>query len=273
MTTSSENERLVYEIRRRGWRQGSALTNGADRSVGGDGMGLDKSYTHWILLSHDCDIVHRDFENEPNVEVIGGKLVPTPDGNLFHGKNPRRLQIEINKQWVEFHASTRRFIGRNHLANLDPDNNVDLGTSDARSLASWAARRYVRTALPDSFNRRLQSHEKDIKKLLSREGRDICTVYILLIDDAELPEEKEYKIILVAAMLDRDFDMPARRTAVEKTMETIVSLISKCDNITVDKLYTYAERDISLTDIRSLRRLEFDYLSYSDGNAPPSPRP
>jgi len=55
-----------------------------------------------ILLSHDCDIVHHDLTREPSAEFITMRRAGAPDGNLTHGKNPRRLHMDRQGRAVEF---------------------------------------------------------------------------------------------------------------------------------------------------------------------------
>jgi len=274
MAQSAKNDQITEEIRQKGWRQGSIITAEQNEVNSLEQMGLvPKDYTHWLLLSHDCDIVHHDFENEPHVEIMAARFVDSSDGNLLHGKNPRRLQLKMGEQWIEFHVGTRKFIERRHLANLAPDRSIALPRDAVQSLAGWVARRYVRVGLPDSFNNRLQVQLKNINKLMAKEGSSICTVYVLLSDDIELPEEKDYRIDIVAAMRDEDHDQTEKRTEVEKALGTFCQVLSKCRGIKVENSQVRPERNISLTDIRYLRRMEFDYMSRSDSDAPPCPRP
>ena len=273
MAQSAKNDPIIEEIRKKCWRQGSIITAEKNDVNSLDQVGLVlNGCTHWFLLSHDCDIVHHDFENEPHVEIMAARFVDSSDGNLLHGKNPRRLQLKMREQWIEFHVGSRKFIDRRHLAHLVPDRGIALPPDAVQSLAGWVARRYVRTAFPDSFNNRLQGREQQIKKLMSNEGGNICTLYVLLADQGELPPDQTYIIEIVAVMRDGDFDVAEKRAAVEKTLGNLCILISECGGITVDRQTTRGERDISLTDLRSLQRLEFDHFSRSENSAASSPR-
>ncbi len=275
MAETSDNESWISTIRQKAWRQGSVVKAGVELSAvpGLKSAELKKDVTHWVLLSHDCDIHHHDFTNEPNVELVGAQIVTAPDGTVAYGKNPRRLQIRIHEQWVEFHAGSRTFIERRHLVDLTPDPMLTLSLENVQSLSTWTARRYIRTAFPDSFNNRLQAQGKNINKLMSREGSAICTLYVLLSDEIELPDGEVYRIDVVAAMRDEDYNHPEKRVAVETTLGKLCGLLNSCAGIKTEKSEVRAERDISLTDVRFLRRLEFDYMSLNESDAPPSPRP
>lgn len=274
MAQSAKNDPLIKEIRKKGWRQGSIITAEQNKVNSPEQVGLFlNDCTHWLLLSHDCDIVHHDFENEPHVEIMAARFVDSSDGNLLHGKNPRCLQVKMGEQWIEFHVGSRRLIERRHLAYLVPDSGITLQRDAVQSLAGWVARRYVRTAFPDSFNKRLQGRDQQIKKLMSNEGGNICTIYLLLSDEIELPDEEVYRIDVVAAMRDEDYNHPQKRVPVETTLGKLCGLLNSCAGIKTEKSEVRAERDISLTDIRFLRRLEFDYLSRNESDAPPSLRP
>ena len=49
-----------------------------------------------VILSQICDIYQR-IEEEPYIDLLAGYF-DKKDGNFFHGKNPRRLQIGFQKK-------------------------------------------------------------------------------------------------------------------------------------------------------------------------------
>ena len=55
-----------------------------------------------IVISHDCDLVQTPSV-EPNVEIIVGRAIESPDGSFTYSKNPRKLHLECT-------AGTQRFL-------------------------------------------------------------------------------------------------------------------------------------------------------------------
>jgi hypothetical protein len=273
MAQPQKNDPIIEGIRRKGWRQGSIISADKNEVNSLEQMGLVlKDFTHWLLLSHDCDIVHHDFENEPYVEVIAAKMVNFSDGNLLHGKNPRRLQLRMEDKWIELNVGTRRFIERQRLTALIPDNNITIPPDAVQSLAGWVARRYVRTAFPDSFNNRLRPVASDLPKLLKNHGAWISAVYAA-VELIELPEEKIYDLILIATMNENDFCVGGRKKEVQIACAQIEALINgKCKGIKIREVKLLAESELSLAEWRKLGRLEFDYLSPDKDTSQHPPR-
>jgi hypothetical protein len=80
------------------WRQGHFLPDEALRSF----EVTESADKLAIVISHDCDIVQTPSV-EPNVEIVVGRAIETPDGNFKYSKNPRKLHLECT-------AGTQRFL-------------------------------------------------------------------------------------------------------------------------------------------------------------------
>src|ERR1700748_1181562 len=72
------------------WRQGHVL-----RSETASRLALVNSDADAcaIVISHDCDLSNDNLAAEPDVELIVGKVLPTPNGSFTWGKSPRTLHL------------------------------------------------------------------------------------------------------------------------------------------------------------------------------------
>ncbi len=272
MSELGDHSALISAIRRNKWRQGAVVSALAVPSQLFPLLDRDKS--HWVVLSHDCDILHHDLENEPHAEVIALAVNRLRDGNLLYGKNPRRLQIQSHAagHCLEFHANSRRFIPRRCLADCHPDDAVALSPEQVQELASWIARRYVRTAFPDAFNARLQPINSELIRVLKRDGEWISGIYVAM-EMAELSADQPYDVLMTITMLDQDFSQPDRRSRVQQTCDIIEVLVNAQKRaISIKNIQMLPESQLNLTDWKKLRRLEFDYLSAGGESSPATPR-
>lgn len=263
---------LISAIRRNNWRQGAVVSASAVPLQ--LSPLLDKDKSHWAVLSHDCDILHHDLENETHAEVIALAVNQLRDGNLLYGKNPRRLQIQSHgaDHCLEFHANSRRFIPRRCLADCHPDDALALSREQVQELASWIARRYVRTAFPDTFNNRIRPITSDLTKLLKSSGKWISGIYAAM-EMEELPEDKPYDLIMTITMRDEDFIVLDRKEAIQHVCNVIEALVNKnLRDIEIKRVLMLPESRLSLADWRKLHRLEFDYLSAGGDSSPATPR-
>lgn len=76
----------------------------------------------YVLLTQDCDILHHDYDAEPDVELHVARLVIEPNGNLFHAKNPRRLQFTVADRTYEIKMHERCRLPRTCLLDNVPCN-------------------------------------------------------------------------------------------------------------------------------------------------------
>jgi len=94
------DETDAQKIRDAGWRQGSILPLELVRRLIKDGScpsleefreSADDDW--WLVVSQDCDVVQRDFDKEPFVEIIRVETTEAHVGGDHWGKNPRRFQF------------------------------------------------------------------------------------------------------------------------------------------------------------------------------------
>lgn len=165
------------------WHQGQVLPDEAVQGLGLVGAGrVEPHKAIWVVITHDCDLV-ADVVREPNVEVIGGRRIDTPDGNAMHGKTARRLHLEFHREGavvpVELCAPDKRRLDKDALASYVPDAAWSLDASNFAVLQYWLASRYRRAAFPDAFEKCLEDTKlKDaLARILKPLGDCIRAVY------------------------------------------------------------------------------------------------
>lgn len=167
------------------WRQGHVLSPG---SVAALGLSTPESSSRAtaIAISHDCDLA-QDAKNEPNVEIILGRIIDSANGNFSHSKNPRCLHLSCtggtDHVVIELLATAKRSIpkeGGNGLARHAPDQKMRLTPKETTILQHWLAARYRRAAFPDEFDRRLDREtglREALAKILKPTSTHIRAVY------------------------------------------------------------------------------------------------
>jgi hypothetical protein len=257
------------QIKKDGWRQGSVLPTSLVNALRRakflpDTVGLDDVV---IVVSHDCDVTNGSFDTEPTVELLPLSIVTKGDSR-FGFNNPRRYQFKDNGSGTEFlfvaSIHDRRSVSRAALLGYTPDIGRGLETENVKRLCTWIARRYTRAAFPDAFNERtkraIQSFPRKIK---SRE--DLLAGIYVLVSDQELPEGEKYEIEVWATMTSEKYDDPKQRTDGQSLLDKLEASLSECEGIEVVAAELRSEAEVSLDDLRRLKRWDFDSLSLRDG--------
>ena len=140
-----------------------------------------------------------------------------------------------------------------------------LEQASTEMLADWTARKFIRPALPDEFNRRRQAVMQKVIRAAAR-CPDMTAIYIALNDDAELAPDEKYEIFVLATVLPVVEADKIRFAKVAETIQTIALELDSAQGISVLDFSARSEGDVSLFERRQLLRLELDYLSARDGN-------
>ena len=93
-----------------------------------------------MVITHDCDCV-ADPEQEDQVEVILGSQIGKPDGNYTHGKNPRKLHLELSQcgKLIELVTMPRVALEKVELFAFTPDYAWTLSREEKTILVRWLA--------------------------------------------------------------------------------------------------------------------------------------
>jgi len=248
------------ELKGLGWRQGSILPRGI--------VEVEEQEVA-IVVSQDCDLLNEDLAKEPVFEILVAKRIKRLDGNFIKGRNPRRINVSASRAgetWLlDAHASSRSFQSREVLLGNRPDG--DVAADDLDYLKRWLGRRYYRAAFPDNFNERIRPANDKIEARLLNLSKPLTSVF-LAVSDAELPPGRDYEITIYGAMLDDDYQDQALRDAALQEMTALATAVGGCTGISVLDFDVRGEADISLNDLRTLSRWDYDSLSLKAPGAP-----
>jgi hypothetical protein len=152
------------------WRQGHVLP--AAKALG---LRLIKkkelSSRLAVVMSHDCDLANT-IEDEPNVEIIIGTLIPGSSADKTHAKNVRILHIEMDgpggRKHLELVANAKVTIPKRRLSDFSPDSAYSFGKPEIETFRSWLAARYRRASIPDGLQALVRSIFEDVAKKKDR---------------------------------------------------------------------------------------------------------
>ena len=163
--------------------------------------GDDSSFA--MVITHDCDCV-ADPEQEELVEIIFGAQIGKPDGNYTHGKNPRKLHLELSQcgKLVELAISPRVTVEKRELLIHDPDSNWTLSREEKTILVRWLASRYSRPAFPDELVERLRLVNNDFRKAARYHGDKVIGVFIDFEPGDEIQSKDEPYAIGISVVYD-----------------------------------------------------------------------
>lgn len=209
-------------------------------------------------------MLHHDYESEPTIEMHVGRPVDKANGNLLHAKNPRRLQFASGGQTYEITMHERCHAPRNCLLNRVPQE-PKLDDGVIGTIVRWTANRYLRSAFPDEFNKRINAAKKPLKRLesaLKRDGDLITGIFLMVDPPDEIGPEEQYRVIMRLTAKEEVFDGSAVETTALKLTETVRSEFNSIDGIELVDYQLVSEADFSLADVRTMQRWDYDYLTY-----------
>jgi hypothetical protein len=266
------------QIKQSGWRQGSILSDDLVASlVAVDALPEFSEAGRWVVVSHDCDVTNASLSAEPRVELIFGERIclEKKDGNKEWGKNSRLLQVSdplknAGQEHFQFNAHHRFWIPRQCLIGHRPADQI-LTLETVHRLAIWLTKRYIRSAFPDEFNERTRPAVNRLRKKFKKSG-DLLTGVYVLVEDVELATDEDYKIIVCGVMRDQQFADHAMREAATKLQNLIEAELDKCDGIAIVQSDLRSESQISLAELRLLKRWDFDDLTLRDEDSDAIPK-
>jgi hypothetical protein len=157
------------QIHANGWCQGAVchLSKLSAEDLGVPVIEASRADALAILVSHDCDVVHRGV-NEPVVEWLVATPIAKKDRNSFYfdGRNPRRLHFDHHDAAYEIWARDRFMTPRKVLEQLSAETDLALTTKLTKLITRWLSKRYIRPAFPDAFNTRLRTIQEEIREAL-----------------------------------------------------------------------------------------------------------
>jgi hypothetical protein len=253
----------IPQIPDRRWRQGSIIPHEAltPHLPAVDPEAL------YILLTQDCDILHHDYDAEPDIEMHIARTADETDGNLLHAKNPRRLQFTVADRTYEIKMHERCHAPRESLLGHVPPE-LNLGEDLIRTIVRWTANRYLRSAFPDAFNERLVAAKRSMRRIeaaLKRDGGLITGIFLWVDPPEEIAAERRYRVIMRLTAKEDVFEQTETETRALELNETIRREFDSIEGIEIVDYQLVSESDFSLADMRTMLRWDYDYLSYRAG--------
>ena len=261
------NDSNYFKIK--SWRQGilisekSTIQTLLDNSCG---YMLDVSQVPEILMiiSQSCDILHDKVEDEPYIEFLAGYIFKKEDRNLFNGKNPRRLQVIHDKKILSFAIHDILRVPKDVFERVDPKPaSIIMERDKINLIANWVAKRYVRAAFPDEFNRRIKEAKKAEKASKNPLMGNVSLIFID-VSDEELDIDHDYFVKMMVGV--------AHKTD-PKIFPEIEDLLFDAFNvqgITIE-IEVHDDYDITYKTINTYRRYDWDYRSLPDDSDVASP--
>ena len=267
---------LLSDPRAHNWRQGRLASptvidriRGLDlalmRPIGGEDI--------CVIASQDCDICCDSFDEEPIFEVVVGRRLPveSEDGNLFYGKNPRKLQLWIEapegKTLYQLNIHERISAPRLFLGEAEDGPTGSLSATDLEVFRRWLGRRYYRSALPTEFNERCRPAQGFVAEKLKKHGAIITAVY-LQIDPRyeELRADESYRVFVHLTVLPETASSPELLRKALLAQSSFEKAFARCQGIELLGVQIASEDEFSLRDIQqTVRWDQFDYISYRAG--------
>jgi hypothetical protein len=267
-------------IERHGWRQGAVLgANLAAKARELASNGIIFAESDWLIVtSHDCDVVNGKLDKEPTVEVLRAAVVQQkkPGTQQVWGRNPREMQLAADdgagcSVVLAVKVHERWSMPRELLASEAPRRVLDDKTR--RLIAEWLAKRYIRAAFPTAFDARWRSKMKGWTGLLEDQSQWVQGVYLRLNTQAELADDKPYKVHLILAAPAATTKDPAWARK-KPELETLVEAFWKqfgpgIECVGVEVIPT---SKLTLATIEPYQRFDADWVSFAD-DSPATPHP
>jgi hypothetical protein len=274
MSTAFDASAIV----RQGWRQAAVLgANLAAKARMLAPSGLVFAESDWLVVtSHDCDIANGRLEKEPTVEVLRAAVVEQkkPDKQQVWGRNPREIQLVVDdgaggSVALSMKVHERWSMPRELLASEAPRRVLDDKTR--RLIAEWLAKRYIRAAFPTTFDARWRSKMKDWTGLLEVQSQWVQGVYLRLSTQAELGDDKPYKVHLIVAVPAASTENPAwakKKPELESLVEEFWEQFGPgIECVGVEVIPT---SKLTLATIEPYQRFDADWVSFAD-DSPATP--
>lgn len=220
-----------------------------------------------LVVTQTCDLVS-DVKKEPYFEVICLRpLDRPPSGDHLHGKNSRRLELTLDipgipQNYWFIQAYERFFVRHEILKDISPIFKIDDDIT-RNLLIDWITKRYNRTAFPEAFEQRWKERKKQIEGII-RQFELVQDIYIRMEPFGEIDAVEEYKVEIILLMDADDFDNPETHKEYSVLCRQLEDHFNSCAGIDIEVINLRSNADISIKEIQSYKRWDFDYFSYRD---------
>ncbi|MDP9650807.1 hypothetical protein [Paraburkholderia caledonica] len=278
MSDLSDEPTLGRRLGENGWKQGAIAEAEAQEIIAtvlaGQGRhdladALRTAKACAVAISQTCDIVCRNDAAEPFLEFVVAEIrdgAPNPQDTFLKSFRRFAAPLTMSNRHLVFRPWDKCLIPRAALANCGIATDVALEPRARDDLLDWLTTRYVRAALPDAFNSRLQvaGAEEKVRKALT-EAPKVTEVYLLLkpryeeLTDPLVPYECD---VVLLCERENYLDENVRKT-IQPTLEEIERILAATPGIEVEDIHLRGEHEFSLYETRAYDRWQFDDLSYA----------
>jgi hypothetical protein len=193
------------------WQQGSVLPRDAAAALE-LAHPTHPADTRVVVIGHDCDVANDNLRDEPDVEVIVGRLLSAADPNYTRTKSVRKLHLEFQARGgiaaIELSVTAKASVPKDRLASWEPDPGYDLDRDNVVALQHWLSVRYKRAAFPDEFNTRMKrlSLVKQLEAIANAHNAIISAIYFALEPREELSADDPapYKLTITVLYMAGD---------------------------------------------------------------------
>ena len=220
-----------------------------------------------VIISQDCDILHSP-EGEPYIDFLLGRFLSEKNGNLWNGKNPRRLQVSFNGEngrIFEFSIHDKFRVNKADFVKINPKKSqITLVTNDLKIIILWVSKRYTRAAFPDEFNLRLKKADKQLTALSKDPLMEFVSLIFVNTSETELPPNKKYMVKLVIG-INHSTDQETRSQIEDLFQDSFDIPGIMADAQALD------EYDITYEIIKTYKRFDWDYRSLPENSNTATP--
>jgi hypothetical protein len=268
--------------RKGGLRQGSVLQPEAANALGLVHPAHPDD-TCVLVVSHSCDIASTDLLAEPNVEVIVGRRLPSVSGSFTKTKSPRQLHLPVTMDGapigVELRVTGKTLVPKVQLLPWRrPDDRFSLDDDALKTLQTWLAIRYMRSAFPDEFDRRMKhvtNVESMIERIATKYDPVISALYFRLNRRDEIGEDDPTPYILnITVMFEPGDDAEKNQDIADAAAAEIDEAFKKrcydADSkqwkyIHCENTKTLSEDDAVVSRVKKLQQRRLDHISLEPG--------
>jgi len=99
-----------------------------------------------------------------------------------------------------------------------------------------------------------------LRDQFKKKGDVLTAIYILVVDE-ELHDETPYEIVIWASMRAEDYENPNAQAEAQSLLDKVEAVLQELDGVDVKESELKSEAQISLDDLRGLKRWDFDDLT------------
>jgi len=254
-------EDIGERLREKGWKQGVIVPARLILKKLADGSPATNN-DYAMIVTQSCDLVHHNLQNEPSAVLLIMKSISASDSGLMHGRNPRVLHVQSScGTWLETWAWNQVVIPRDHLAEKDATNKIELAPKDLRLVLDWLAKRFTRIAFPDGFNDLLKTKANAIGKLLKSNHALFSEILLYVTPFEDLNHGEHYELACYLLMASDVHDDSEQLTKARSVATKLEKLFTEC-GIDVSECSPVSEAVITLAELNELVHWDFDYLTH-----------